>query len=84
MKWTELFLFLETAVLFFVFGMMIMGVVATKGRYEATTEAYKIGYEKGVNAEKERIGNLLDKYIEDLGRGNNRDSERVSITNNIS
>ena len=72
------------AVVIFVSGMVTMGIVTSKGRYEATTEAYKIGYEKGVNAEKERIGNLLDKYIEDLGRGNNRDSERVSITNNIS
>jgi hypothetical protein len=64
MNWMGLFLFLATAVTFFVFGMLIMGVVATKGRYEATTEAYKIGYEKGVNAEKERIGKLIDTMID--------------------
>lgn len=72
------------AVVIFVSGMVTMGIVASKGRYEATTEAYKIGYEKGVNAEKERIGNLLDKYIEDLERGKRRDSEGVSIADNIS
>lgn len=72
------------AVVIFVSGMVTMGIVASKGRYEATTEAYKIGYEKGVNAEKERIGNLLDKYIEDLERGKRCDSEGVSIADNIS
>lgn len=72
------------AIVIFVSGMVTMGIVASKGRYEATTEAYKIGYEKGVNAEKERIGNLLDKYIEDLERGKRRDSERVSVSDSVS
>lgn len=69
MNWFGLFLFLATAVTFTVFGMILMGVIATKGRYEATTEAYNIGYEKGVESEKERIGRLLDKYIEKLEKG---------------
>lgn len=72
------------AVLIFTSGMVTMGIVASSGRYKATTEAYKLGYEKGVNAEKERIGNLLDKYIEDLERGKRRDSERVSVSDSVS
>lgn len=54
------------AVLIFTSGMVTMGIVASSGRYKATTEAYKLGYEKGVKAEKERIGNLIDKYTKDL------------------
>jgi archaellum component FlaF (FlaF/FlaG flagellin family) len=54
------------AVLIFTSGMVTMGIVVSSGRYKATTEAYKLGYEKGVNAEKERIGNLTDKYTKDL------------------
>ena len=66
MNWMGLFLF---ALVCIAVGMALMDIIATKGRYEATTEAYKIGYEKGVKAEKDRIGNLLDKYTEDLGKG---------------
>lgn len=72
------------AVVIFVSGMVTMGIVSSKGRYEATTEAYNLGYEKGKKEEKERIGKLVDKYIEDLERGKRRDSERVSIADNIS
>lgn len=54
------------AVLIFISGMVTMGIVASSGRYKATTEAYKLGYEKGVKAEKDRIGNLIDKYTKDL------------------
>ncbi len=64
MNWMGLFLFLATAVTFTVFGMMLMGVVSSKGYYEAKTEAYNIGYAKGVEAEKERIGKLIDTMID--------------------
>ena len=66
MNWMGLFLF---ALVCIAVGMALMDIIATKGRYEATTEAYMLGYEKGIEAEKERIGKLLDKYIEDLERG---------------
>lgn len=56
------------AIVIFVSGMVTMGIVASKGRYEATTEAYKLGYEKGKKDEYERIGRLLDKYTEDLAK----------------
>ena len=82
-NWTGLFLFLATAVTFFVFGMVIMAVCATNSQYEATTEAFNAGYERGKTEEKERIGKLLDKYIEDLERGKRRDSEGVSIADNL-
>ena len=57
------------AVVIFVSGMVTMGIVASNGRYKATTEAYNIGYENGVKEEQERIGKLVDKYIEDLEKG---------------
>lgn len=82
-NWTGLFLFLATAVTFFVFGMVIMAVCATNSQYESTTEAFNAGYERGKAEEKERIGKLLDKYIEDLERGKRRDSEGVSIADNL-
>ncbi len=68
MNWMGLFLFLATAVTFFLFGMVIMAVCATNSHYEDKTDAYNIGYAKGVEAEKERIGNLLDKYLENIER----------------
>lgn len=73
MNWMGLFLFALACI---AIGMALMDIIATKGRYEATTEAYKIGYEKGVNAEKERIGKLIDKYIEN-GGSDERTEERV-------
>jgi hypothetical protein len=84
MNWTGLFLFLATAVTFFVFGMMIMAVCSASSQYEATTEAFNAGYERGKAEEKERVGKLLDKYIEDLERGKRRDSERVSVSDSVS
>ena len=78
MNWMGLFLFMATAVSFTVFGMILMGVIATKGRYEATTEAYKIGYEKGKKDEYERIGKLLDKYAEDLEKGGSNEGTKES------
>lgn len=57
------------AVLIFISGMVFMGIISSSGRYKATTEAYKIGYEKGKQDEYERIGKLLDKYTEDLEKG---------------
>lgn len=68
MNWMGLFLFLATAVTFFVFGMVIMAVCAVNSQYEATTEAFKAGYERGRTEEKERIGKLLDKHLESLER----------------
>ena len=82
-NWTGLFLFLATAVTFTVFGMVIMAVCATNSQYEATMEAFNSGYKRGKEEEKERIGKLLDKYIEDLERGKRRDSEGVSVTDNL-
>lgn len=79
-----LFLFLATAVTFFVFGMVIMAVCATNSQYEATTESFNAGYERGKTEEKERIGKLLDKYIEDLERGKRRDSEGISVSDSVS
>lgn len=76
--------FIVGAVIIFVSGMVTMGIVASKGRYEATTEAFNLGYERGKAEEKERIGKLLDKYIEDLERGKRRDSEGVSIADSVS
>lgn len=83
-NWMGLFLFLATAVTFFVFGMVIMAVCATNSQYEATTEAFNAGYERGKTEEKERIGKLLDKYIEDLERGKRSDSEGVSVSDSVS
>lgn len=84
MNWMGLFLFLATAVTFFVFGMVIMAVCATNSQYEATTEAFNAGYERGKTEEKERIGKLLDKYIEDLERGKRGDSEGISVSDSVS
>lgn len=81
MKWFGLFLFALACI---AVGMALMDIIVTKGRYEATTEAYNLGYENGVKEEQERIGKLVDKYIEDLERGKRRDSEGVSIADNIS
>lgn len=81
MNWMGLFLF---ALVCIAVGMALMDIIATKGRYEATTEAYNIGYAKGVEAEKERIGRLLDKYLENLERGKSSDSERVFATDSVS
>ena len=50
-NWTGLFLFLATAVTFFVFGMVIMAVCATNSQYKATTEAFNAGYERGKTEE---------------------------------
>lgn len=83
-NWTGLFLFLATAVLFFVFGMMIMCAVDSKERYKATTKAYNLGYENGVKEERERIGNLLDDCILNLERGKRRDSEGISVSDSVS
>lgn len=83
-NWMGLFLFLATAVTFFVFGMIIMAVCATNSQYEATTEAFNAGYERGKTEEKERIGKLLDKYIEDLERGKRGDSEGISVSDSVS
>lgn len=47
MNWIGLFLFLATAVLFFVFGMMIMGAVSAKEKEDVYSDAYKLGYEIG-------------------------------------
>lgn len=68
MNWMELFLFLVTAVTFWVFGAICMAVMSSSSNYEEKTEAFNLGYEIGVKEEKERIGNLLDKYIENLGK----------------
>ena len=82
-NWTGLFPFLATAVTFFAFGAICMIAFSSKGKYEATTEAFNKGYERGKTEEKERIGKLLDKYIEDLERGKRSDSEGVSIADNL-
>lgn len=83
-NWMGLFLFLATAVTFTVLGMVIMAVCATNSQYEATMEAFNKGYERGKEEEKERIGKLLDKYIEDLERGKRSDSEGVSVSDSVS
>lgn len=72
MNWMGLFLF---ALVCIAVGMVLMDIIATKGRYEATTEAYKVGYAKGVEAEKERIGRLLDKMI-DGGKEDERNENK--------
>ena len=66
MNWFGLFLFLATAITFWVFGAICMAVMSTNSHYEDRAEAYNLGYERGVKAEHERIGKLLDKYTEDL------------------
>ena len=58
--------FILTALVFTVFGMVIMVVKVSKEWYDATTEAYNVGYSRGVEKAKERIGKLLDKYAKDL------------------
>ena len=73
MNWMGLFLF---ALVCIAVGMALMDIIATKGRYEATTEAYKIGYEKGKKDEYERIGRLLDKYTEDLKKGGSNEGTK--------
>lgn len=82
-NWTGLFIFLITAIVFWVWGMVCMLGFESEERYKATTEAFNAGYERGKAEEKERIGKLLDKYIEDLERGKRRDSEGVSVTDNL-
>ncbi len=72
MNWMGLFLFALACI---AVGMALMDIIATKGRYEATTEAYKMGYEKGVEAEIERIGKLLDKMI-DGGKEDERNENK--------
>ncbi len=83
MYWSGLLIDVAIAGFGFIAGMLIMAIVACNGRYKATTEAYNIGYENGVKEEQERIGKLVDKYIEDLERGKRRDSEGVSIADNL-
>ena len=68
-NWMGLFLFLATAVTFYVFGAICMIAFSGKSEYEAKMEAFNAGYERGKAEEKERIGKLLDKYTEDLGKG---------------
>lgn len=82
-NWMGLFLFLATAVTFFIFGAICMAAFSGKGEYEAKMEAFNSGYKRGKAEENERIGKLLDKYIEDLERGKRRDSEGVSIADNL-
>lgn len=82
-NWMGLFLFLATAIVFWVFGAICMAVMSSSSNYEEKMEAFNAGYERGKTEEKERIGKLLDKYIEDLERGKRRDSEGVSIADNL-
>lgn len=84
MYWSGLLIDVAIAGFGFIAGMLIMAIASCNGRYEATTEAYNIGYENGAKEERERLGNLLDECILNLERGNRRDSERVSIADNIS
>ena len=83
-NWMGLFLFLATAITFFVFGAICMAVMSSNGHYEEKMEAFNLGYERGKAEEKERIGKLLDKYIEDLERGKRSDSEGVSVSDSVS
>lgn len=82
-NWMGLFLFLVTAVTFWVFGAICMAVMSSSSNYEEKMEAFNKGYERGKAEENERIGKLVDKYIEDLERGKRRDSEGVSIADNL-
>lgn len=45
--WIGLFLFLATAVVFFVFGAMCMAAFSSSGKEDAVSDAYKLGYEMG-------------------------------------
>lgn len=47
MNWMVLFLFLATAAVFFVFGMMVMAAISAKEKEDIYTDAYKLGYEMG-------------------------------------
>jgi hypothetical protein len=49
-----LFLFLATAVTFFVFGAICMAVVSAKEKEDVYTDAYRLGYEMGRKAEQEK------------------------------
>jgi len=82
--WGGLLIDLAIAVFGFIAGMLIMSIASCNGRYEATTEAYNLGYENGAKEERERLGSLLDECILNLERGKRRDSEGVSIADNIS
>ena len=50
----------------YVGGMFTMGIFASNGKEQSVEDAFQLGYEKGKLDEYERIGKLLDKYIEDL------------------
>ena len=82
-NWTGLFLFLATAIVFWVFGAICMAVMSSSSNYEEKMEAFNKGYERGKAEENERIGKLLDDCILNLERGNRRDSEGVSIADNL-
>ena len=80
----SIFLFFATALVFYIFGLIHMAIISSEEYEKITTDAYRAGYESGKKDEYERIGRLLDKYTEDLERGNRRDSEGVSVANNLS
>lgn len=61
MNWMGLFLFLATAVTFFVYGMIVMAVMSAKEKEDVYTDAYKLGYEVG---KKEGEKNGCEKVFE--------------------
>lgn len=70
MNWMGLFLFLATAVTFFVFGAICMAAVSAKEKEDIYTDAYKLGYEVGKKYEYDRIGNIVDNLTEGLKKEN--------------
>lgn len=69
MDWMGLFLFLATAIVFYLGGMLHMAAIASKEYKNITIDAYNRGYEMGRQAEKEKALNAIDKFIERLKGG---------------
>jgi len=51
----------------YLLGIGTMALFASSGREDAVSEAYYAGYEMGRKAERERINEKLDEYIENIG-----------------
>lgn len=66
MDWTTLFLFLATAIVFLVFGAICMAAISAKEKEDIYTDAYKLGYEMGKKAEKEKVFKAIDEFADKL------------------
>lgn len=64
MDWTTLFLFLATAIVFYLAGMLHMAAIASKEYKNISSDAYKRGCEAGRKAEKENVEKIIRDFAE--------------------